>query len=67
MTSINKLLLENKACGEKKAYDPEYFKRLSRSKPGVFMDRPSDSRVPGERDHRHSAGEIFVHRNIANW
>ena len=68
MTPINKLLQENKAwASEKKADDPEYFKRLSLLQiPEFLWIGCSDSRVPANEITGTNPGEIFVHRNVAN-
>jgi len=68
MTSINSLLSENKSwAAEKKADDPEYFKRLSLiQNPEFLWIGCSDSRVPANEITGTQPGEIFVHRNIAN-
>jgi carbonic anhydrase len=52
---------------EKKFDDPEYFKNLSLGqKPEYLWIGCSDSRVPANEVTNTDAGEIFVHRNIAN-
>lgn len=68
MTSIDKLLLENKAwANETVTDDPEYFKRLSQvQSPEFLWIGCSDSRVPANQITGTQPGEIFVHRNIAN-
>jgi len=68
MSSIDKLLLENKTWATgKKADDPEYFKRLSLiQNPEFLWIGCSDSRVPANEITGTQPGEIFVHRNIAN-
>ena len=68
MTSINKLLRENKEwAAEVTAADPEYFERLSHLQTPEFLwIGCSDSRVPADKITGTQPGEIFVHRNIAN-
>jgi carbonic anhydrase len=68
MSSIDKLLLENKTwAAEKLADDPDYFKRLSLiQSPDFLWIGCSDSRVPANEITGTQPGEIFVHRNIAN-
>jgi len=68
MTSIQKLLLENKAwAAEVKAADPGYFERLAHLQTPEFLwIGCSDSRVPADKITGTQPGEIFVHRNIAN-
>ena len=68
MTSINKLLGENKAwAAGVTAADPEYFERLSHLQTPEFLwIGCSDSRVPADKITGTQPGEIFVHRNIAN-
>lgn len=68
MESYKKLLLANKAWAEdKKEHDPEFFKMISLGQSPEFLwIGCSDSRVPAEEITGAHAGEIFVHRNIAN-
>ncbi len=68
MTSIERLLLENKAwAAEVKSDDPEYFERLSHLQtPDFLWIGCSDSRVPADKITGTQPGEIFVHRNVAN-
>ncbi|MBA3662896.1 MAG: carbonic anhydrase [Bacteroidetes bacterium] len=51
----------------KKFEDPEYFKKLSLGqKPEYLWIGCSDSRVPANEVTSTEAGQIFVHRNVAN-
>lgn len=66
--SYQKLIDGNRRYSlEKKFDDPEYFKKLSLGqKPDYLWIGCSDSRVPANEVTNTEAGEIFVHRNIAN-
>jgi carbonic anhydrase len=66
--SYQKLIEGNKRYSlERKFDDPEYFKKLSMGqKPDYLWIGCSDSRVPANEVTNTDAGEIFVHRNIAN-
>jgi len=68
MDSYHKLLLNNKAWAENTvAADPEFFQRLEKvQRPDFLWIGCSDSRVPANEITGTQAGEIFVHRNIAN-
>ena len=67
-SSYQKLLDGNRRYSlEKKVDDPEYFKKLSLGQtPEYLWIGCSDSRVPANEVTNTDAGEIFVHRNIAN-
>lgn len=66
--SYQKLIDGNRRYSlEKKFDDPEYFKKLSLGQtPDYLWIGCSDSRVPANEVTSTEAGEIFVHRNIAN-
>lgn len=63
-----KILDNNKKWVEAQlALDPEYFKDLSKGQqPPLLWIGCSDSRVPANEIIGAKAGEVFVHRNIAN-
>ncbi len=63
-----KLLLQNKAWAElQRIQDPEFFDRNANTQsPRYLWIGCSDSRVPAETVTGTQAGEIFVHRNVAN-
>ncbi len=67
-SSYNKLLAGNRAwVARKQAEDPEFFARLSRGQePRYVWLGCSDSRIHANEVTGTEAGEIFVHRNIAN-
>jgi len=66
--SYDRLLEGNKAwAAEKLLQDPDYFKSLTLGQnPQYLWIGCSDSRVPANEITGTKAGEIFVHRNIAN-
>jgi len=68
MNSDKKLLLANKAwVQDKLRIQPDYFSRhVETQKPEFLWIGCSDSRVPAEEITGAEAGELFVHRNIAN-
>jgi carbonic anhydrase len=66
--SYEKLFINNKKwVNEKTAQDPDYFKKLAIGQsPKYLFIGCSDSRVPANEITGTDAGEMFVHRNIAN-
>jgi len=66
--SYKKLLEGNRRYSMSKKFDdPEYFKNLGKGQsPHYLWIGCSDSRVPANEITDTEAGEIFVHRNIAN-
>ncbi len=68
MEKINNLLQSNRNWAEGKLKnDKDFFKQLAQGQnPEVLWIGCSDSRVPESEVTGTSAGEIFVHRNIAN-
>jgi carbonic anhydrase len=68
MKFLPKLFANNRAWAERlKLEDPTYFERLSRvQKPEYLWIGCADSRVPANEIIGLGAGELFVHRNIAN-
>jgi carbonic anhydrase len=54
-------------ANSKTAGDPQFFSRLSESqRPGYLWIGCADSRVPANEVVGLQAGELFVHRNVAN-
>lgn len=68
MNPARRLLLANKSWAqERRAIDPDFFQRLaSGQKPEFLWISCSDSRVPETQLTVTDAGELFVHRNVAN-
>lgn len=67
-STLSKLLDQNRAwVGERTGADPEFFRRQVNSHhPQYLWIGCSDARVPANVVTRTDAGEMFVHRNIAN-
>ena len=68
-TDFYRSLLDNnkKWVQEKLDLDPNFFKRLAEGqKPPLLWIGCADSRVPANEIIGAQAGEVFVHRNIAN-
>ncbi|PRP81709.1 carbonic anhydrase 2 [Planoprotostelium fungivorum] len=62
---INRIFENNKAWAKEK--DVDFFKKLSAGQnPEYLWIGCSDSRIPAEQITGLQAGEVFVHRNIAN-
>lgn len=69
METFYQRILDNnkKWVAEKLSQDPEFFNKLSEGqKPPLLWIGCSDSRVPANEITGTQAGEVFVHRNIAN-
>ena len=68
MKDLQDLLAQNKAWAETiKANDPEFFPSLARQQsPRYLWIGCSDSRVPATQLVGMTAGDMFVHRNVAN-
>jgi len=68
MKDIKELLANNKAWSAAiKAKDPDFFPSLAQQQtPRYMWIGCSDSRVPGTQLVGLHAGELFVHRNVAN-
>jgi carbonic anhydrase len=68
MKDLQELLAQNKAWAENiKANDPEFFNVLARQQsPRFLWIGCSDSRVPATQLVGMTAGDMFVHRNVAN-
>jgi carbonic anhydrase len=65
---IEKIIENNEVWIQQKlALDPDYFTKLSQGQnPEILYIGCSDSRVTAEEIIGADAGEVFVHRNIAN-
>ncbi|MDC0721554.1 carbonic anhydrase [Nannocystis bainbridge] len=68
MNPARRLLLANKSWAqERRSIDPEFFARLANGQQPEFLwISCSDSRVPETQLTVTDAGELFVHRNVAN-
>jgi carbonic anhydrase len=68
MNPAERILLENKSwVQEKLSQDPGYFQRFAPGQSPEFLwIGCSDSRIPPNEITVTSAGELFIHRNIAN-
>jgi carbonic anhydrase len=68
MNDLQELLEKNRAWAERiKANDPEFFNTLAQQQsPRYLWIGCSDSRVPATQLVGLQAGDMFVHRNVAN-
>ncbi|WP_303309842.1 carbonic anhydrase [Hymenobacter sp. BT730] len=68
MTTYEQLFENNRQwVAQKTAQDPDFFLKLAREqRPDYLFIGCSDSRVPANEIMGLDAGEVFVHRNIAN-
>ena len=68
MNKITTIFENNKAWAKKVANaDPQFFHKISQAqKPEILWIGCADSRVPANQIINLPAGEVFVHRNIAN-
>ncbi len=68
MTGLKQLLVNShKWAKEKKAQDPNFFTNLAKKQnPNYLWIGCADSRVPANEIVGLDAGELFVHRNVAN-
>jgi len=68
MEKLTRIFQNNKKWAEDiRSSDPDFFKKLSKSQsPEYLWIGCSDSRVPANQIIDLQAGEVFVHRNIAN-
>jgi carbonic anhydrase len=66
--SFERIFENNRAwAAEKKAKDPQFFEKLASGQhPDYLWIGCSDSRIPANQVMGLDAGEVFVHRNIAN-
>ncbi len=68
-TALYEQIFENNRrwVARKNASDPDYFTRLSQGqRPEVLFIGCADSRVPANEIMGLEAGDVFVHRNVAN-
>src|SRR6267142_3813811 len=68
MNDLQELLAKNRAWAKAiKANDPEFFNTLAQQQtPSYLWIGCSDSRVPATQLVGLRAGDLFVHRNVAN-